>query len=163
MITSWYSSKSGNQTTLCVSDGMLMPVLWVVWFHWDLYLVDLFCLCPGSGIVSWGIIGCLCPGCGRAVFFSPLLGVWACVNWLVCMLAYMWGMVCGLSMDALSMGLVFFCWFAFWHMLDFLYRADAPFPMFIGEALSVFRFLWEPWLLVFVIFLVVCGALPFWK
>ena len=41
----------------------------------------------------------------------------------------------------------------------FLYRADAPFPIFIGEVLSGFRGLWRPWLLVF---LVVCGALPFW-
>ena len=43
------------------------------------------------------------------------------------------------------------CWF--------LYRAVAPFPMFIGEVLSVFCCLWRPWLLVF---LVVCGALSFW-
>ena len=41
----------------------------------------------------------------------------------------------------------------------FLYRADAPFPMFIGELLSDFRCLWRSWLLVF---LVDCGALPFW-
>ena len=44
------------------------------------------------------------------------------------------------------------CWF--------LFRADAPFPIFIGEVLSVFLFLCGPWFLVF--FLVVCGALPFW-
>ena len=40
-------------------------------------------------------------------------------------------------------GLVLFGWFACWQML-FLYRADAPFPMCIGEGLSVSRFLWEP-------------------
>ena len=47
-------------------------------------------------------------------------------------------MVCGLPSAALSVGLVLFGWFAFWHLLDFLYRADAPFPIFIGEVLSVF-------------------------
>ena len=35
------------------------------------------------------------------------------------------------------MGLFVFGWFACWHMLD-LFRADALFPMFIGEVLSVF-------------------------
>ena len=35
-----------------------------------------------------------------------------------------------------------------------------PFPMFIGEVLTVCRSLWWPWLLVF---LFACGALPFWK
>ena len=34
-------------------------------------------------------------------------------------------------------------WFACWQLLV-LYRAEAPFPMFIGEVLSIFRFLWEP-------------------
>ena len=42
----------------------------------------------------------------------------------------------------------------------FLYWADAPFPIFIGEVLSVFPFLCGPWPLVF--FLVGCKALPFW-
>ena len=39
-ITRWYSSESGNQTTLCVT-GMIEPVLWVVCFHWDGSLVVL--------------------------------------------------------------------------------------------------------------------------
>ena len=42
----------------------------------------------------------------------------------------------------------------------FLYWADAPFPTFIGEVLSVFPFLCGSWPLVF--FLVGCRALPFW-
>ena len=64
----------------------------------------------------------------------------------------------GLSSSARDVGLDWLvglpagiCWF--------LYRADAPFPMFIGEVLSIFRCLWGHWPLVF---LVVCGALPFW-
>ena len=76
------------------------------------------------------------PVCG--VWFVVSLRMpclWAWFIWLVCLLAF----------------------------VGFLYRADAPFPIFIGEVLSVFRFIWEPWLLVFVLFLVVCGALPFWK
>ena len=38
-------------------------------------------------------------------------------------------------------------------------RADTPFPIFIGEVLSVFGFV-RPWLLVLFL---VCGVLPFWK
>ena len=81
--------------------------------------------------------------------------------WAVSLLACTWGRfvgvfgcpVCGLGyLVDLPFGT---CWF--------LYRTVAPFPMFIGEVLSGFCFLWEPRLLVFLSFLVVCGALPFWK
>ena len=75
-------------------------------------------------------------------------------NWsgfLVTFLFWLWLSilcpVCGLLYD----------WFAGWQLL-ILFRADAPFPMFIGEVLSVCRFLWEP-----VSCMIVCGALPFWK
>ena len=43
--------------------------------------------------------------------------------------------------------------------IGWLSRADAPFPIFIGEVLSVFGFV-RPRLLVLFL---VCGALPFWK
>ena len=38
---------------------------------------------------------------------------------------------------------VWACWFACWQML-ILYLADAPFPMFIGEVMSVFGFFGNP-------------------
>ena len=37
-------------------------------------------------------------------------------------------------------GFVLFGWFVYWLLLV-LFRADAPFPIFIGEVLSVFLFL----------------------
>ena len=46
----------------------------------------------------------------------------------------------GLSLDALSVGLVYLVG-CLWAHARFLYRADAPFPMFIGEVLSGFCFI----------------------
>ena len=48
--------------------------------------------------------------------------------------------------------------FCFWYALyvRFLYRAVAPSPICLGEVLSVFRFFWEPWLLVLFV-----GHCPF--
>ena len=60
------------------------------------------------------------------VTWWPVCGVWF---WVVYHLSGVWACLFG--------------WFACWQMF-FLYRADGPFPMFIGEVLSVFRFLWEP-------------------
>ena len=42
----------------------------------------------------------------------------------------------------------------------FLFRADAPFPLFLGEVLSVFRFFLGLFLISCVLFV---GLLPFWK
>ena len=70
----------------------------------------------------------------------------------------MWGMVLVCLSSARCLGLVCLVGLpvGIWW---FLYRAEAHFPMFIGEVLSVFRCLWGLWLLVFFVF---CGALPFW-
>ena len=94
--------------------------------------VCLSLLCPGVGF--YYLVGVqVFLYVGSSLWFDPGVPcLWAWFIWLVCLLAY----------------------------VGFLYRADVPFPMFIGEVLSVFRFLWEPW---FLVFLVVCGALPFWK
>ena len=135
-----------------------MPGLWL---HWDGSFID-FCLFPGNGFVYWGFLGGLYPGCGRGVWFvSPLPEVWAFVTWLVCLFPVCGGLVCVLFLVCPAGGLGFFWLGCLLAYVGFLYWADAPSPMFLGEVLSGFRFLWEPWLLV--LFLVVCGALPFWK
>ena len=87
-------------------------------------------LCPGCGLVSLGFIVCLAQAVGGVGFAFAQV-----VGFF-----YLVGLPFG------------FCLFLFW--------ADAPFPIFIGEVLSVFLFLCGPWSLVF--FLVGCGALPFW-
>ena len=85
--------------------------------------------------------------------------LWACLFWFLGCLCPGCGRVYGLSLLCPGCGLVLFGWFAIRLMLV-LFRADAPFPIFIGEVLSVFLFLCGPWFLVF--FLIVCVALPFW-
>ena len=69
--------------------------------------------------------------------------VWGCFSGLI-------GCLCGLCPYVGDCFLFIRC---------FLFRADAPFPLFLGEVLSVFRFFW--------IFLNSCvffvGLLPFWK
>ena len=85
-------------------------------------------LCPRCGLLLLGLCACY-PVCGGLV----------CVLFLVCP-------VCGLGL---------YGWVACWHMLDFCIWL-MPFPYFLGEVLSVFRFLWEPWLLVLFV-----GHCPF--
>ena len=67
----------------------------------------------------------LCPECGLLLLgwcaYTPACGVW----FVFCF----W--------YALYAGLVYLVWLP-------VYRAGAPPPKFLGEVLSVFRFLWEP-------------------
>ena len=51
--------------------------------------------------------------------------------------------VCGSGLVCYLLPGVWACWFACCQLL-ILYRADAPFPMCIGEVPFVFWFLWEP-------------------
>ena len=90
----------------------------------------------GCGLFSFGIFGCLCPGCGRGLIPSLL-------RCRLVLIGTVLGFGFRLSIICSVCGLGLFGWFAYWLVL-FLYRADARFPMFIGEVLSVFRFLWEP-------------------
>ena len=50
------------------------------------------------------------------------------------------------------------CWFAGWQLL-ILYRADAPFPIFMGRCCPLFGLSGN----LFLVLLDCCGVLPFWK
>ena len=112
--------------------------MWVKWFIWVVPLVDLL-LVPWLWACLLGVLGCLCTGCGLGLVCLSFAGVW--VFYLVgCFLAYMWGLVLICLSLARGVG------FAYLVVLPvgirlFVYRADAPFPIFLGEVLSVFSFL----------------------
>ena len=62
--------------------------------------------------------------------------VWAYVFlWSFCLVTLFVGFVS-------FCGLLVFCCVEFGSSLVALYRADAHFPMFLGEVMSVFRILW---------------------
>ena len=83
---------------------------------------------PGSGRFFVVILGCLCPGCGQGFrLFSPSRGVdWKFFGWLVSLVGMLVGVLgcpdCGACL-----------------FLVVLFRADAPFPKFLGEVLSDFH------------------------
>ena len=142
-----------------INARLLVPGCGLCGFPWVVPLVGLVHV-PWCGFFSLGSLGCLCLAVGGGyglVLLCPSCGF--SFIWLVCLLACMWDLVCIVSPLPGVWAWLYFVGFPLGICLCLL-RANAPL-LILREVLSGFHFLWWPWPLVF--FLVVCGALPFWK
>ena len=87
-------------------------------------------------MLEFGVMSCLCPNVGCWVVPFPGPGMWVVLPVLFCIVYLgvgwpvprMWAV--GSSLCCV--------------IRRFLYRADALFPLFLGEVLSIFRLFWWP-------------------
>ena len=101
---------------------------------------------PWCGLFSFDILGCPCPDVGGVMGWSPLARLWV--------FSYVVGLLVGLYMGsglvclsfARGVGLVIFCWFAYWHMFFFFVVCCGLMPPspILGEVLSGFGSLFWP-------------------